>query len=115
MADQTQARAAADDRPILPRRQPPRRGWSRLLLFVACALLVNGLVGERGLTEMLRARRAYDSVVADITRLRRENRALRSEAERLRSDPGAIEGIARQDLGLARPGELVFTIHELHR
>jgi cell division protein FtsB len=39
--------------------------------------------------------------------LRAENAALRRRAERLRTDPATIEGVARETLGLVRPGELV--------
>ena len=36
-------------------RPPVRRFWSHAVLFAACLLLGNGLFGERGLTETLRA------------------------------------------------------------
>jgi cell division protein FtsB len=110
----TQAEIAKEARPPV-RQRTPRRGLSRVMLFVACTLLMNGLFGERGFTEMLRVRRAYNDAIADLARLRRENATLRSEAERLRSDPATIETFARKDLGLLRPGEVLFTIHDLQR
>jgi cell division protein FtsB len=112
MSEQTDTRAI--ERPAIP-RPGPRRVWSRVMLFVASALLANGLFGERGLTEMRRARRAYGDAVSNLARLKRENAALRAEAERLRSDPAAIEALARKDLGLLRRGELLFTIRDLQR
>jgi cell division protein FtsB len=105
---------STDARPASGRRTAGRV-WSRLVLLAACVLLANGLVGERGLTDMRRARRAYGEAATDLARLRRENLALRVEAERLRSDPATIESLARRDLGLLRPGELLFTIHNLQR
>ena len=73
-----------------------------LLVFVTLVLVINALVGERGLTETLRARRQHHELVASIERLRVENARLREEARRLRTDPGTIEALARQELGLIK-------------
>jgi cell division protein FtsB len=84
-----------------------------LLLFFASAIIVDGLVGERGLLAMKRAQRQYDELSATITRQRADNARLREDARRLREDPSAIEEIARRELGLIRPGERVFIIKDL--
>jgi cell division protein FtsB len=102
----------AESRPALPRRQP-RRFWSHVMLFAACVLLVNGLFGERGLTDTIRARRAFSASARELDRLKRENAALRDRAQRLRNDPGTIESVARGELGLVRPGEILVTIKDV--
>ena len=84
-----------------------------LLLFVAALIVVDGLVGERGLLAMLRARHEYDELAASIARRRAENSRLREEARRLREDPAAIEEIARRELGLIKPGEKVFIVKDV--
>jgi cell division protein FtsB len=84
-----------------------------LLLFAAAFIIVNGLVGERGLLAMLRAQQEYDQLSAEISRQRAENARLREQVRRLTEDPGAIEEIARRELGLIRPGERVFIIKDL--
>src|SRR6187401_3567465 len=63
--------------PIVPRRRQSRRFFSHAMLFVAAVLAVNGLIGERGLLQTLRARRAYAAAAADVERLRQANEALR--------------------------------------
>jgi cell division protein FtsB len=83
------------------------------LLFVAALIVVDGLVGDRGLLAMLRARREYDVLSATIARQRADNARLRDEARRLREDPSAIEEVARRELGLIKPGEKVFIIKDL--
>jgi cell division protein FtsB len=83
------------------------------ILFAACVLLANGLVGERGLTQTLRARRASEQAGREIARLERENATLREMIRRLRDDPAAIESAARSDLGLVRPGEILITIRDV--
>jgi cell division protein FtsB len=82
-------------------------------LFVAAVVIVDALVGDRGLLAMLRARHQYDQLASTIARQRAENARLREEARRLREDPGAIEEIARRDLGLIRPGEKVFIVKDV--
>jgi cell division protein FtsB len=83
-----------------------------LLVFVTLVLVINALVGERGLTQTLRARKQHQELVAAIERLRAENTRLRDEARRLRSDPGTIEALARQELGLIKPGEMLFIVKD---
>ena len=84
-----------------------------LVLFVASVFVVDGLVGDRGLLAMMRARREYDTAAATVARQRAENARLREEARRLREDPGAIEEIARRELGLIRRGEKMFIIKDV--
>jgi cell division protein FtsB len=116
---------AAPDRPSSP--QPLRRKRVKavaapsparrktlhgLLIFITLVLVIDGLVGEKGLMETLRARRHYGEVAASLERLRAENAALREQARRLREDPAAIESLARQELGLIRPGEMLFIVKD---
>jgi cell division protein FtsB len=84
-----------------------------LLLILALVIVVDGLVGERGLLATLRARREYDAAAAATAALRASNSRLRDEARRLREDPATIEAIARRDLGLIKPGEKVFIIKDV--
>jgi len=90
-----------------------RRMVYLLLLVVAGAIFVDGLVGDRGLVAMLRARHEYDGLTATIARQRAENARLREEARRLKEDPAAIEEVARRELGLIRPGERLFILKDV--
>lgn len=45
---------------------------------------------------------------AKLEDLRRENQQLSQELQRLRTDPRAIEQVARRDLGLIQPGEIEY-------
>lgn len=81
-------------------------------MLVAAVLIVDGLVGDRGLLAVMQARRERDALAGALERLRRENDRLREEARRLKEDPEAIEEIARRELGLIRPGEKVFILKD---
>ena len=110
----TNAKPESRRRPPRPQRSAQARRLGRLLaLFAAIVLIVDGLVGDRGFLAMLRARRQYAELSATLERQRADNARLREEARRLREDPGAIEELARRELGLIRPGEKVFIIKDL--
>jgi cell division protein FtsB len=106
---------AASKRRKTERKSPGRnqRIVQWLLVFAASVIVVDGLVGDRGLLAMIRARKQYDEMAAGIARTRAENARLRDEARRLKEDPATIEAIARRDLGLIRPGEKVFIIRDV--
>ena len=107
MGDQASARAS--DRRGMPRG----RSLAVVLGFLTTVLVVTALVGDRGLTDLLRARDEYRSLEADYRRAKALNVRLREEVRRLREDPEAIEELARRDLGLMKPGEKVFIIRDV--
>lgn len=96
--------------------KPPNRGRRMahvLLLFVACVLVIDALVGDKGLLAMMQARKEHTQLSSEIARSRAENARLREEARRLREDPAAIEEIARRELGLIKPGEVMFIVKDV--
>ena len=96
----------------LPLRR--RNRWARrALVFAGCAILLDSLVGDRGLAATLRARREYARSTAELKALTDQNAVLRAETHRLVSDPSAIEAVARQDLGLVRPGEILIIVKDV--
>jgi cell division protein FtsB len=84
-----------------------------LLLLFAGAIVLDAMVGERGLLATLRARREYSELQATIARERSENARLAEQARRLREDPKTIEEVARRELGLIKPGEKVFIVKDV--
>ena len=84
-----------------------------LILFVGCVLLLDGLVGEKGLVEMLKKRQEFRALEQSLADIRTDNVRLREEARRLREDAAAIEDLARRDLGLIKPGEKLFIVKDV--
>ena len=81
-------------------------------IIALIALVVGSFFGDRGFLRMVAQRERTQSLRQEIEELRAENGKLAGEISALRSDPRAIEKLAREELGLARPGETVFLIHE---
>src|SRR3954468_9222302 len=74
VAKKDETRAASRRRaPTAKRPTRTRRIVHLLLIFVASVIVVDALVGERGLVAMLRARHEYDELSASIARQRAEN------------------------------------------
>jgi cell division protein FtsB len=83
------------------------------LIFMTSVVLVDALVGEKGLLATIRAGREYDQLAGQIARMRSENARLRETARALREDPDMIEELARRELGLIKRGETVFIIKDV--
>jgi len=96
-------------------RESPWRPWLRRAgIYAAGALLVlvlmHTLFGPYGYLSMRRSQQEIEQLRQEIDRLDRENVQLSGEIRALQTDPSAIEKVAREDMGLARPGEMIFRL-----
>ena len=115
---------AARKRRKAPKRTSRLRTWlrsgrlslSRLMVIfmvaVSLGMLGVALFREQGILDMLRIAEQVTLMRADMSRLADENAALQAEIDRLRNDPSEVERIARDILGLVRPGETVYEFIE---
>jgi len=73
-------------------------------------LLILGFTvfGEHGLMNLVRVRRQAEVMQAEVQRVREENARIADEIRRLQTDRAYIERLAREELGMVKPGELVF-------
>ena len=88
--------------------RPSLRPRLKLAVVLLLALVVASVVGNRGLVRVYHMHQTRASLVREITELRASNAALAEEVRVLRTDPGRIEAIAREELGLVKPGEIVY-------
>jgi cell division protein FtsB len=93
-------------------RQRGRRIVQYGLFFLGCLLFLDALVGEKGFVENLKARQQVQAIERSLGRLKDDNTRLRKDVELLRTDPDTIEGIARRELGLMKPGEKLFIVKD---
>ena len=78
--------------------------------LLTLAMLVLTLISDRGLFEVRRKAVQFQQLQTGIETLNVENRALIQEIQSLRSDPFEIERRAREELKLARPGEVILVL-----
>ena len=103
------SKGTAQPRAMFPRRH---RGLYILIILAVCVLAANAVIGERGLLESRKAERRHDNLLDSIKSLHRENQSLKNRAKRLLKDSTTIESSARRELGLIRPGEIVFIVKD---
>src|ERR1700751_1987264 len=88
--------------------------WSQygrsILVLCVFALLLHDIFGAHGYLAMRRTKSDIERVKSDIRRLARENAELSDEVKSLKTDPHKIESIARDELGLAKPNEVIIKI-----
>jgi cell division protein FtsB len=89
-----------------------RKAATLASILALIALIVGSLFGDRGMLHLVAQREHAQALEREIETLRTENGRLAQEIRALKTDPRAIERLAREQLGLARPGESVFLIHE---
>jgi cell division protein FtsB len=101
----------------LPQREDTAPGLRRKAFVLGTVIALVGLAvgsvfGDRGILSLIEKRRQVDDLRGQIEALRSENLHLSSEILDLRQSPRAVERVAREELGLARPDETVFLIRE---
>jgi cell division protein FtsB len=89
-----------------------RKALLVLFWFVALSLLFNSLFGDMGLIQGYRQRRLLARLQHEVRTLHQVNDRLAADIADLRHDPYRIEQIAREELGLSRPGEILFLFQE---
>lgn len=81
-----------------------------LLAIFVVVLLVHDVFGTHGYLAMRHKQQEMEKVNGDLQRLNKENSALEKDIQDLKSDPQTIRKIAREELGLARPGETIIKL-----
>ena len=71
-------------------------------------LLASFIFGDMGVVKYYRMKLQYRAVNEEIATLRQANVQLSQEVHSLKTDAAYLERIARDKLGLARPGEIVY-------
>jgi cell division protein FtsB len=87
-----------------------RRNINWFLAIAAALLLLQDVFGTHGVIAMRRSQQEAARVQKEINQLDEENRQLETGVKSLKSDPSAIERIAREEMGLAKPGEFIFKL-----
>jgi cell division protein FtsB len=87
-----------------------RRNMRQILCLALFTLLVHDIFGPHGFIAMRRTQKEIEQIRDQIGKINDENKSLTEQVNSLKTDPKSIERIAREEMGLARPGELIFKI-----
>ncbi|MCH7479633.1 MAG: septum formation initiator family protein [SAR324 cluster bacterium] len=74
------------------------------------AMILMTLLGEQGLIAYLRMQREAEHLRTEVRELQARQRELTWQVRALREEPGYVELLARQKLGLAKPGETIIQL-----
>jgi len=93
---------------------PAGRGQTgaRRLRVIALALAVLAILafGGQSLGRLWHMKHEVDVLEREIADLHAETERLAAAVGKLRTDPDAVERVAREDLGLVKPGERVLKL-----
>jgi len=94
---------------IMPLLSSVLQRWP-IYLFSALIILIalDTMVGERGALHLWRLRGEKNRLDEQNFRMQKENEVLRERVYRLRNDNAFLEKLAREELNLVRPGEVVY-------
>ena len=85
-----------------------RRNMYLFLIVGFALLLLQDVFGTHGVLAMRQSQKEAQGIRKDISRLDEENQRLQNRVKALKTDPAAIERIAREEMKLSRQGEVVF-------
>jgi cell division protein FtsB len=88
----------------------------KIILFASLSffifLVLTAVFREDGIIKANKLNKKLEMLKGDVGNLKRENEKLNREVYALKNNPAYIEKIAREDLGLVKPGEVVFEFVE---
>lgn len=80
--------------------------------LLTVAILVLAIFNDKGALQVRAQSEKLTTIEKDIVDIESENKKLSEEIKALRSDPVAIEKLAREELKLVKPGEVVLVTPE---
>jgi len=81
--------------------------WAVFIMLILYRIVLDTF-GDMGFVKYSRMKNNRDTLTKDIAALKQDNTRLRREVRALKTDPDYLETIARDKLGFARRGEIVY-------
>ncbi len=74
-----------------------------ILIYLSLSLIFS----ENGFLRYMKLESAKTDLMAEVRKIKKQNKEIKRQIDRLKKDPDLIEEIAREQ-GLTREGELIF-------
>ena len=81
-----------------------------VLLLASIALIVHNIFGQNGYFALRRQQKELHALQFDIQQLKQDNDQLEKHIKALKSDPAAVERLAREQMHLVKPGEKIYML-----
>lgn len=91
-------------------RKTLRRNALFAMALLSLVLLMHEIFGRNGYMTLRREKKDYTALQQQIQKVSKENQQLEQRIHALTNNPEAIEKQARDQLRLARPGEIIYTL-----
>jgi cell division protein FtsB len=85
-----------------------KAGLIFLALAFLAAIILDAFFSDSGILQLWRLERDYLQLTREIKEIEQTNAELGQEIELLEEHPEAAEDIAREELGLVKPGEDIY-------
>ncbi len=95
-------------RPLLKDWLTPERALPAVLLAISAVAVPILVFSPTGLSRLRQLEAEQARVDREVAQVTQQIEQLRAEVARAKSDPAAVERIARDELGLVRQTEIVF-------
>ena len=79
---------------------------------IVVVFLISFLFSKGGISELQQSRLRVGELQQEVERLRIENQKLSEQINSLRESTFSVEKIAREDLGMAKEGEIVYVLDD---
>ena len=80
--------------------------------LLTVAMLLLAVFNDKGAMQVHAQSTKLKAIEADVEKFEAENKQLNAEIQALRRDPATIEKLAREELKLVKPGEVVLVSPE---
>lgn len=97
---------------LLPPLPKKHKGWLAACVLGLVLFVVAAVWGDHGLIHVMRLEALQHEQEQTAFLLQQRNERLRQHIQRLRSDDRYLEQLARERLGLAKKGEIIYRVME---
>ncbi|HXH50578.1 MAG TPA: septum formation initiator family protein [Terriglobia bacterium] len=91
-------------------RKTLRRNAIFVMALLSLVMLMHEIFGRNGYMTLRREKKEYNTLQKQIQTVSEENQQLEQKIHALKNNPEAVEKQARDQLRLAKPGEIIYML-----